>query len=293
MEKEFKFSDVEEKFIIEISKSKKGKKLDVLALKEIGLSEKEIQVLKIFYDYANSCDFSVRPFTKSDCLTELLESLKVLPRVDEKTGKITLESYKASDNIYADEYLKLKKDSHSAGLWSEKFRFSFGEAVSSSFKDKETPLLLGILRKVYDWITKFQKDNGIYENLPDWLQAGMKGDFKDISWLGSDLYEGDAEIPKKDYLEMSTPEKMQAHNKRVEKSSPQAPVFNFSSQGWFDDGITEKQKRYLSFLSQSVQDDEFRKVIQTKLNLLSKPQASAIIGCLKDGNQNLLPEILP
>ncbi|TET75185.1 MAG: hypothetical protein E3J56_01165, partial [Candidatus Aminicenantes bacterium] len=150
-----KFSKEEEAFLVKSAAEENGeaKLLDVQALKEIGLDEEEIKVVEIFYEKARASDFSPYLLTDSECLQGCIAALEYLPRADEKTGKITLKSYKTSDNIYnyktGEEFPK-KKD------WSDKFRYDFGHAALYSFKENSHPVLLGILRKVYDLSVKFQ-----------------------------------------------------------------------------------------------------------------------------------------
>lgn len=177
----------EEDFLIEAEREEQKKPcFDAKALRQIGLSETEINLLQLFFMKARSAGFNVRKFTDSECLTRLVSALKYLPKTD-GSGKITLESYKASDNIHSHEANSEK--------WHEGFRYDFGNAQISSHKERREPALLDVLRKVFEWTEKFQKAHGIFEQLPQWLCDGMAGNFKSDSWIGSDLYEGDKTPP--------------------------------------------------------------------------------------------------
>jgi len=156
-------------------------RLDALALKEIGLANDEIAVVQMYYCKARCRDFKVHQHTTSECLRALIRSLKYLPRTDH-TGHISVQSYKQSDNLYSHD--------GSSTQWSDKFRYEFGRAVIHSFKEHIKPRLLDVLWKVYTWIVVFQKEHGLFDDLPPWMEDGMTGDFTTDNWVGSGLYEG-------------------------------------------------------------------------------------------------------
>lgn len=176
----------EEQFLIEAEQEEQKRRpcFDARALRQMGLSEHEVNMLQVFFMKARSAEFNVRKFTYLQCLQGLLSALKYLPRTD-GTGKITLESYKLSDNIHAAD-----SQTKSAN-WHEGFRYEYGHGVIWSHKERREPILLYVLAKVFDWIEKFQKAHGLYKELPQWLQDGMAGDFRSDNWIGSNLYEGE------------------------------------------------------------------------------------------------------
>jgi len=278
---ELTFSKEEEKFFVELAKEVQDYNLtlDISALKEIGLNDKEIDLIEQFYIPAAQKKFSVFKICNSDCIRSCISALEFLPRAD-MSGKITIESYKSSDNIYAKDFYKKKKDDLNAGNWSDKFRFEYGDALINFFKENpnQKPALLSVLEKVYNWIVDFQKKNNLFEELPAWLQAGMRNDFKDDSWIGSDLYEGDkenrdifdnnSECPVGDSEEISD-----------EKLSPE------------DLGLaSDKQKKYLNDLIPEIQDDKIRTDIQQRVEFLKKRDCSKVISFLlaKDEMQAVL-----
>ncbi|HEA65089.1 MAG TPA: hypothetical protein ENI02_02995 [Candidatus Aminicenantes bacterium] len=250
-----KFSKEEEGFLSKaaLEENGKSKPLDVKALQEMGLDEEDIKIVGIFFDKVIAIEFIPHKFTDSECLQECISALEYLPRADEKTGKITLKSYKLSDTIYLHR-TSSETDSQMMSKWSDKFRYEYGHALLQSFKEKVHPLLLDSLKKVYDWIVDFQKKNNLFEDLPEWLQAGMRGDFKDDSWVGSDLYEGkktskdiddefpdvpygDSEdddmkkmYPKQRTLEKSDLSKAEKHNAICEKNIESGENFFFDKE---------------------------------------------------------------
>lgn len=174
---------VEEEFLIEAEKEEQKRPcFDARALRQMGLTAPEVNLLQVFFMKARNVDFDVRRFTNSECLQSLVAALKHLPRTSD-TGKITVESYKASDSIYTEVL-------HDAGKWAEGFRNEFGRGMIWSHKERREPALLAVLTKVFDWVEMFQKAHGLYQELPQWLKDGMVGDFRSDSWIGSDLYEG-------------------------------------------------------------------------------------------------------
>lgn len=280
---ELTFSKEEEKFFVELAKEVQDYNLtlDISALKEIGLNDKEIDLIEQFYIPAAQKKFSVFKICNSDCIRSCISALEFLPRAD-MSGKITIESYKASDNIFAYEK-NFKKVPAIQNKWSEKFRYEYGHALINFFKEnlKQRPALLIVLKKIFEWIVDFQKKNNLFEELPAWLQAGMRNDFKDDSWIGSDLYEGDkenrdifdnnSECPVGDSEEISD-----------EKLSPE------------DLGLaSDKQKKFLNDLIPEIQDDKIRTDIQQRVEFLKKRDCSKVISFLlaKDEMQaqNCLP----
>ncbi|OGV70648.1 MAG: hypothetical protein A2283_11530 [Lentisphaerae bacterium RIFOXYA12_FULL_48_11] len=162
-------SKQEEEFLVEIEKHEnKQPCFDALLLRQMGLSPEEAQLMQVFFMKARAIEFNAGRHTGSECMRALISCLKYLPKRD-KTGKTTPDSCKASDN----------------------FRYEYGQAVIYSHKENTSPVLLHVLRKVFDWIEKFQKANCIYQELPQWLQDGTAGNFSSDSWRGSDLYEGE------------------------------------------------------------------------------------------------------
>jgi hypothetical protein len=242
----------EEDFLIEAEKEEQKKPcFDARALRQIGLAETEINLLQLFFMKARGASFNVRKFTESECLTRLVSALKYLPKTD-ATGRITLESYQASDNIHNCEENTQK--------WHEGFRHDFSNAQISSHKERREPVLLDVLRKVFQWIEKFQKAHGLFVELPQWLRDGMQGDFKSDSWIGSDLYEGDKTPPvnaAKNAREASRERQPAAPAISLpqRQSSGQAPLFSGhagpshqSSPKAQTQLATEKQKRLLKKL---------------------------------------------
>lgn len=244
---EIELTKEEEKFLIEAEKEDgRLPVFDALAMRQIGLSLGEVQVVQTFFMKARAFDFNVRKHTKSECLLGLISALRYLPRTD-TTGTITLASYKRSDNIY-----------HENEKWSGAFRHEFGHALLMSHKEKMKPLLLEILQKVYAWIVAFQETNGIFQELPQWLQDGMAGNFKSDSWIGSDLYEGDKD---RCFKEKASPENYQHTLAPVittkQTSGRQATLFseNMDKAGGLDADdtkqqsfATDKQKEFLKRL---------------------------------------------
>lgn len=164
---EMTLSHEEEEFLIEAEKAEQKKPcFDARALRQMGLMPTEAQMLQVFFMKARGAGFNVNAFTQSECLAGLVSALKYLPKTNE-TGKITVESYKASDCTC-----------NETGTWSDKFRHEFAHAMIWSHKERREPVLLDVLRKVFDWIEKFQKAHGLYVELPQWLQNGMAGDFE-------------------------------------------------------------------------------------------------------------------
>ena len=172
----------EEEFLVE-TETEENKKpcFDARALRQMALTEPEVNLLQVFFMKARSADFNVCRFTESECLRALVYSLKYLPKTGE-SGRITIESYRASDNVYAGQGY--------SGQWSEAFRYEYGHARIWGNKERREPILLIVLSKVFEWVEMFQKAHGIYQELPEWLRDGMEGDFTSDSWMGSDLYEG-------------------------------------------------------------------------------------------------------
>jgi hypothetical protein len=182
IEQQMELTREEEQFLIHAEQEEHKKPcFDARALRQMGLPEAQVGLVQLFFMKARGVEFNVRRFTKSECLQALVFALKYLPRTAE-TGTVSVESYKHSDNIYNHET--------NADKWCEGFRHEFGHALIWSHKERREPALLVVLTKVFDWVEKFQKAHGLYQELPQWLQDGMKGDFKTDSWIGSDLYEG-------------------------------------------------------------------------------------------------------
>jgi hypothetical protein len=211
----------EEQFLIEAEQEEHKKPcFDARALRQMGLPEAEVSLVQLFFMKARGVEFNVRRFTKSECLQALVSALKYLPRTAE-TGTVSVESYKCSDNIYSHET--------NADKWCEGFRHEFGHALIWSHKERREPALLDVLRKVFDWVEKFQKAHGLYQELPKWLQDGMAGDFKTDSWIGSDLYEGDktqAVSDAKSWPEAAEENAPTATATQQQQSSGQATLFS-------------------------------------------------------------------
>jgi len=245
---EIELTKEEERFLVETEKEDNRLPVfDALAMRQIGLSLGEIQVVQTFFLKARAFDFNVHKHTKSECLLGLISALRYLPRTD-TTGAITLASYKRSDNIY-----------HENEKWSGAFRHEFGHALLMSHKEKIKPLLLEILQKVYVWIVAFQETNGILQELPQWLQDGMAGNFKSDSWIGSDLYEGNKD---RCFREKASPENCQHPFAPIVETKQatngrQATLFfeNMDKAGGLDAAdtkqesfATDKQKEFLKRL---------------------------------------------
>jgi len=175
-------SKQEEEFLVEIEKHEsKQPCFDALLLRQMGLSPEEAQLVQVFFMKARAIEFNAGRHTSSECMCALISCLKYLPKRD-KPGKITPDSCEACDN----------------------FRYEYGHALIWSHKENTSPVLLHILRKVFDWIEKFQKANCIYKELSQWLQDGMAGNFSSNSWRGSDLYEGELLSDTDQYTESNT-----------------------------------------------------------------------------------------
>lgn len=174
---------IEEEFLIEAEKEERKRPcFDARALRQMGLAEPEVNLLQVFFMKLRNAQFDIRKLTSSECLQSLVSALRYLPKTGD-TGRITVESYKDSDCLFADVL-------RGAGKWSEAFRHEFGRGLIWSHKERREPALLAVLAKVFDWVEKFQKAHGLYQELPPWLKDGMAGDFRSDSWIGSDLYEG-------------------------------------------------------------------------------------------------------
>lgn len=124
---------------IEKSKGAKDSNLDFEALREIGLSDEEIQILNTFHNIqqkigtpAGSCE---------DILRYSLWSLEYLPKADQKTKRITKESYLGTDN----------------------FRRWFESAKGQCKNSADKPAIFVSLQKIADFCDRFEKENGICE----------------------------------------------------------------------------------------------------------------------------------
>lgn len=260
-EQEIEITEVEEQFLIEAeTEQHKKPSFDARALRQIGLTEPEVSLLQVFFMKARGADFNARRFTKSECLQGLVSALKYLPKTDE-SGKITPESYKASDNIHAG-------GSQSDGSkWSEAFRHEFGHARIWSHKERREPALLAVLAKVFDWVERFQKGYGLYQALPQWLQDGMAGDFRSDSWIGSDLYEG-TKTPEQ------YPQEIPANGSTAGGIAPPR-----GEQEIQEPKATDKQKAFLARLHQ----EQGGEIGPLDINVLTKREASRQIDMLLEG----------
>jgi len=129
----------QEVIYLEKDKNLPGANLDFDALKEIGLSDEEMQTLNALYNInqkigtpAGSCN---------DDLRYALWSLQYIPRTDRLTKKITKDSYNGSSNF--------------------KHWFESAKRQCQSSADKLTIFIP--LQKIADFCERFEKENGICE----------------------------------------------------------------------------------------------------------------------------------
>lgn len=123
--------------------------------------------------------------------------------------------------------------------------------------------LFKILRKIEVWCRNFEKKHNIVEKDDEEI------DVSDEENIPEEIVEEEMDKPAEEETAESQGDSSESH------------------------GITDPQKGYLDFLVTTVKNDQHRKVIIDKMPGFSKQQASAIIGCLAAGQQELLIEVLP
>ena len=155
---------------------------DARALRQMGLHRAEVNLLQVFFMKARTAGFNISRYTRSECLRALVGALRYLPRTDH-TGRITVESYKASDTVVDGE------PQQAAGGWVEAFRHKFARGLIWSNKERREPALLAVLAKVFEWVEKFQKAHGLYQELPARLKDGMAAEFDGYSEVPRALYQ--------------------------------------------------------------------------------------------------------
>lgn len=130
IERELRLTKEEEQFLIESELSRsKAPCFDGLALRCMGLTEREAELVQVFFMKARAISFAASRYSPSECLGALISSLEFLPTTD-KTGAIGIESCETGN----------------------RFRQEYAKAVILSHREKVSPLLLDILRKVFAWI---------------------------------------------------------------------------------------------------------------------------------------------
>lgn len=179
----------------------------------------------------------------NDTTRYLLWNLQYFPRTNKATGKITLQSFIDSVGVSYKNEPKSIKDYFLAIRWTVK------HAMDGNYPDSA---LLRIYKKVLAWCLDFERKHGLKE--------------KDIV---SVTVNGSSENAEED-----KPENFGTQEKEVlaDNTSELEP-----------EKMTAKQKNYLLFLMSTVKDDRIRQELQKRSCVLTKAQASKIIGVLVSG----------
>jgi len=238
----------------EKQKSQDEPDIDNLALKEIGLSDKEVNFLQLISDAEK------RYGTPANCgLVDtsryLLWGIEHFPKTDKTTGKITVQNFL---NSTSPSYLPSKGDIKKEDYFLS-IRYAVRHAIDGKYPDTA---LLKIYRKVLAWCLEFEKRHGLKE----------KG-------FDADIANNESDNPDEDKPE--NPEQIQ------EKNIPAEDIQDFEPEG-----MTAKQKGYLLFLMSTIRDDRIRQEIQKRLCVLSKMQARKIISSLVSGNEEGVFELI-
>lgn len=239
---------------VEKQKSQDEPDIDNLALKEIGLSDKEVSFLQLISNAEKSYG------TPANCgLVDtsryLLWGIEHFPKTDKTTGKITVQSFLNSTSAsYYPSKGDVKKEDYFLSI-----RYAVKHAVDGKYPDTA---LLKIYRKVLAWCLEFEKRHGLKENGFDTAILNNESDN-----ANDDKLENLEQIQKKEIL----PENI---------------------QDFEPEGMTARQKDYLLFLMSTVKDDRIRQEIQKRLCVLSKLQACKIISSLVSGNEEGVFELI-
>lgn len=226
--------------------------IDVVALKEIGLSNEEIAFVKLM------AETEQRYHTPANCgLADtsryLLWDLEHFPKTDRVTGKITVQSFlnSTSPSYYSSKGDVKKEDYFLSIRWTVK------HAIDGRYPDTT---LLRTYRKVLAWCLEFEKEHGLKEKE-----------------LGSVTLEDN-----------SNDEGL----KEVSRQQQQKEVLAEDSQEFEPEVMTVKQRNYLLFLMSTIKDDKIRHELQKRLCVFSKIQASKIISTLVSGDEESVLELI-
>jgi hypothetical protein len=217
--------------------------IDIVALKEMGLSEDEIEFLEIISGTQQK--FHTPAGCKLlDTSRYLLWDLRYFPKTDKATGKITIQSFLNSTTpSYYPSKGNVNKEDYFLSI-----RYTVKHAIDGRYPDSA---LLRIYKKVLSWCLDFEYKHGLKE--------------KETVVYSSDDTESEPEVVE---ATMLGPTETTEPPKQVEA---------------YEEMITNKQKGYLVFLASTIQNDKLRQDLVKRLNLLTKQKASKIIGALVDG----------
>ena len=236
----------------EKQKTQEKQVIDIPALKEIGLSDKEISFLQIIGD-ANKMYGAPANCGLVDTSRYLLWGIEHFPKTDKTTGRITVQSFL---NSTSPSYLPSKGDIKKEDYFLS-IRWTVKHAIDGNYPDTA---LLRIYKKVLGWCLDFEKEHGLKE----------KG-FEAITLDSESVDENEPENPEQ----------------TQEKDISAEDIQDFEPEG-----MTAKQKDYLLYLMSTTKDDRIRQEIQKRMCVLSKLQARGIISLLVSGNEEGVFELI-
>lgn len=157
-EGELQLSQDEQKYLVwaEEQKADDEPVVDFAALKEIGLSEKEIRFLKLMSD-AEAKYCTPAGCGLSDTSRYLLWDVQYFPKTDKVAGKITVQSFLNSVGVNSNNSDAKREDYFLC------IRYSVKHAVDGKYPETA---LLRIYKKVLNWCLEFEKKHGLQEKKP-------------------------------------------------------------------------------------------------------------------------------
>jgi hypothetical protein len=132
---------------------KQASGVDVAALREVGLSEGEITFVQAMAD-AKQKYFTPAGCGLNDTSRYLLWDLQHLPKTDQATGRITVQSFLDSVGVSYTKELKKPED------YFLTIRYTMRHAQDGRYPESA---LLKIFRNVLAWCLEFEKKNGLKE----------------------------------------------------------------------------------------------------------------------------------